>query len=117
MKPRACSKCGDWYNPKFQGTETLCGKCALKERLDAEAKSKKSASTEETDPRLAKPQTTSRPTQPIRYELNGYEYRGECSKCGLWLEGKETYSQERGWVMVWLHVNYDRTRSKYCLVA
>lgn len=113
MKPRACSKCGDWYNPKFQGTDELCGKCALKERLDAEAKSKNSASTEKMDRHLAKPQTTTK----LRYELDPYEYRGECSHCGLWLEGKETYSRERGWVMVWLHVNYDRTRTNYCLAA
>lgn len=120
MKPRACSKCGDWYNPKFQGTDELCGKCVLKERLDAEAKSKNSASGQTEEAREQQPQTTYQPPQrekPIRYKLNESEYRGECAKCGLWLEGKEVYSQERGWIMVWLHVNYDKTRSKYCLAA
>ena len=117
MKPRACVKCGDWYNPKFQGTDELCGKCHLKERLEAEAKSKNSETTKSLE---QQPPTTQQPPQQkrtLRYELNGAEYRGECHKCGLWIEGKEIYSRERGWVIAWLHVNYDRTRSQYCLVA
>lgn len=119
MKPRACSQCGDWYNPKFQGTETLCGKCHLKKVIQ-EKEVEEDKQKVKTPPTANEPRTTSQPEpqkRTLRYELNGAEYRGECNKCGLWVEGKEVYSQERGWIMKWFHVNYDRTRSNYCLVA
>lgn len=116
MKPRACSQCGDWYNPKFQGTETLCGKCHLKEVIK-----EKSQVEENADQKVKIPaarfqrQTTHRPSP--RLVRGDSEYRGVCSKCGLWVEGAETYNRERGWIYSWIHVDYDRTRRSYCLVA
>ena len=116
LKPRACSQCGDWYNPKFQGTESLCGKCHLKEVI---GKQKTEVEVDKqkvkTSTSVSQPQTNHRPEPKLR--VGGSEFRGECSKCGLWLEGTEVYNQERGWVYSWIHVDYDRTRRNYCLVA
>ncbi len=116
MKPRACSQCGDWYNPKFQGTEALCGKCHLKEVIKEKSQVEESAD-QKVKISAAAPEQRTTYTPKRKPGLLGAEYHGVCSKCGLWLEGSEKYDRERGWIFMWLHVNYDRTRSNYCLVA
>jgi len=116
LKPRACSQCGDWYNPKFQGTENLCGKCHLKEVI---GKPKTEAEVVEQKVKnfttASQPQTNHRPEPRLKRDES--EFRGVCAKCGLWLEGSEVYNRERGWIYSWTHVDYDRTRRSYCLVA
>jgi hypothetical protein len=115
MKPRACSKCGAWYNPKFQGTEELCGKCLLKEKmLEVESDKQKVKNEPPNRPAAEELRTNHRPEPRMRF---GSEFRGTCKKCGLWIEGSEVYNRERGWVYEWVHVDYDRSRRRYCLVA
>ena len=117
MKPRACSQCGSWYNPKFQGTEDLCGSCHLKEIINRPKEKAEEITNQKVKTPLAESnlQTTHRPEPKLR--VGGSEFRGECSKCGLWLEGSEVYDRERGWIYRWVHVDYDRSRRDYCLVA
>lgn len=117
MKPRACSQCGDWYNPKFQGTESLCGKCHLKEVIKEKQNEAEGSDYQKVknSPSRTQTQTTHQPEPRLRRGES--EFRGECAKCGLWLEGSEVYNRERGWIYKWVHVDYDRTRRDYCLVA
>jgi len=52
-------------------------------------------------------------TEPLR----NYEYQGVCHRCGRWLEGAEVFDRERGWIVSWTHIDYDKRRTKYCLAA
>lgn len=119
-KPKACPKCGKWYNPRFSGTEEMCAFCFIKERISEpkeELDDKQKVKIETEQPVIAtKPRTTLRPaTKNAVFEDE--EFLGTCSKCGLQVVGSEIYHSELGWIFSWAHQNADRTRASVCLVA
>ena len=64
-KPKPCPKCGKWYNPRFSGTEEMCGFCFVKERISEpkeELDDKQKVKIETEQPVIAtKARTTLRP--------------------------------------------------------
>lgn len=119
-KPHACPKCGHWYNPRFQGTDEMCGSCWVKEKMQPsnleENVDKQKVKTETSEPASAKPRTTRRPA-PTKIEKEDSDYQGTCKKCGLLVEGQEVYDSERGWTITWAHIVSDRNSKTYCLTA